>query len=47
MWSVTRAPAARYTNIPESGHYLSIEVPHAVTDAIVCVLKAVEANGST
>src|SRR5215510_1104584 len=40
--TVARAAAARYTNIPTSGHYMSIEVPDAVTDAIIGVLDAVE-----
>jgi pimeloyl-ACP methyl ester carboxylesterase len=45
--TVARAAAARYTNIPTSGHYINIEAPDAVTDAINGVLDAVDAKRAT
>jgi pimeloyl-ACP methyl ester carboxylesterase len=45
-WRTTaeRAPGARYTHIPTSGHYMPIDSPDAVINAIVGVLHAVQAN---
>jgi len=39
--TVARVPTARYTSVPTSGHYLPIECPDVVVDAIVGVLGAV------
>ena len=41
-WRATaaRASAARYTNIPTSGHYLPIDAPESVIEAILGVLDA-------
>jgi pimeloyl-ACP methyl ester carboxylesterase len=43
--TVARAAAARYSNIPTSGHDMPIECPDAVAGAIVGVLDAVRPNG--
>jgi pimeloyl-ACP methyl ester carboxylesterase len=37
---VSRAPNARYTNVPSSGHQMPVEVPGVVGDAIASVLDA-------
>ena len=37
---VSRAPNARYTNVPSSGHQMPVEVPAVVGDAIASVLDA-------
>jgi pimeloyl-ACP methyl ester carboxylesterase len=37
---VARAPHARYTNVPSSGHQMPVEVPGVVSDAVVGVLDA-------
>ena len=37
---VARAPNARYTNVPSSGHKVPVEVPAVVADAIACVIDA-------
>jgi len=37
---VARAPGARYTNVPSSGHQMPAEVPDVVADAIGGVLDA-------
>lgn len=40
--TVARAAAARYTNVPTSSHYMPIECPDVVVDAIVGVLSIVK-----
>jgi pimeloyl-ACP methyl ester carboxylesterase len=40
--TVARSPLARYTNVPSSGHYMPIECPDVVTDAILSVLDEVD-----
>lgn len=42
--TVARASAARYTNIPTSGHHLPMEVPESVIEAILGVFDAIDAN---
>jgi pimeloyl-ACP methyl ester carboxylesterase len=37
---VARAPHARYTNIPSSGHQMPVEVPDVVADAVLDVLDS-------
>jgi pimeloyl-ACP methyl ester carboxylesterase len=39
--AVARAPLARYTNVPESGHQLPLERPEAVISAVLGVLDAI------
>ena len=39
--TVARAPKARYTNVPTSGHQMPIEVPEVVIDAVAGVLDDV------
>ena len=43
-WRVmaARAAHARYTAVPTSGHYMPIEAPGAVVQAIFCVLESTE-----
>jgi pimeloyl-ACP methyl ester carboxylesterase len=43
--AVVRAPLARYTNVPESGHQLPLERPEAVIAAILGVLDMI--SGTT
>jgi pimeloyl-ACP methyl ester carboxylesterase len=43
--AVDRAPSAKYTNIPTSGHQLPIEEPKPVIEAILGVLDSIE-NGT-
>jgi len=42
--TVSRAANARYTNVPTSGHYLPIEAPGKVIDAIGTVLDTIGAR---
>jgi pimeloyl-ACP methyl ester carboxylesterase len=44
--TVERASAATYTNIPTSGHYLPIDAPRPVIEAIFEVLDSVVASSS-
>jgi pimeloyl-ACP methyl ester carboxylesterase len=37
---VSRAPNARYANVPSSGHQMPVEVPDVVADAIVGILDS-------
>jgi len=41
---VARAPHARYTNVPSSGHQMPAEVPGVVVDAIGAVLDTLVAR---
>jgi len=41
---VSRAPNARYTNVPSSGHQMPVEVPDVVVDAIAGVLDVVSSR---
>jgi len=38
---VDRAPNARYTNVPASGHQMPIEAAAVVSDAIIGLLETV------
>jgi len=40
--TVARAAAARYTSVPRSSHYMPMDCPDAVVDAIVSVLDTVQ-----
>ncbi len=40
--TVARAPGARYTHVTNSRHYISIDCPDVVVDAILGVLDAIE-----
>ena len=39
--TVSRAPNARYTHVPESGHYMPIEAHTAVATAILAMLESI------
>jgi len=41
---VERAPHARYTNVPSSGHQMPAEVPGVVVDAIGGILETLAAR---
>ena len=41
---VSRAPNARYTNVPSSGHQMPVEVPDVVAAAILGVLDALRVS---
>jgi hypothetical protein len=40
--AVARAAKAKYTNVPASGHYMTIDAPEVVINAVIGVLDAVE-----
>jgi pimeloyl-ACP methyl ester carboxylesterase len=40
--AVIRAVNANYTNVPASGHYMTIDAPEFVINAVIGVLDAVE-----
>jgi hypothetical protein len=42
--TVARAPGARYTNVTTSRHYISIDRPDIVVEAILGVIDAIESS---
>jgi len=44
--TVARAPGARYAHVTNSRHYISIDRPDIVVDAIIGVLDAIESTAN-